>query len=619
MASYWTNDEILWQGAFWSESRQPDHTLQTGLHPGDFAKPFNIYHADGTFRTRQVSYFTEMLSFKFWQNFGLVFLRNYTLILIHILNALLTGILVFWLTRSRNAGWAGGLLALNSGAAMATLVYPFRNAKLLVMTFFLLGWIILAWKGRAPSRFSGKRLLILFTVLLLGLLTDEIAFFFFPILFFYIGIRFGLKGIFNRKIILGTITMLIIFAALSAAAYHISVNIIDTRAHTGEQSQFIQNLAGYLTNAVILSDITKAFFTYFLPRNYGYWDQTLPGILATLAALTVLILMIVYRPAKAQWKIVSPILLMILIKAFLFPHNAGYHRVFMPEGTVFPSLFFFSYYYIYAEALLFALALGILMKNLVASERRFCGVLLLIGLIGFSNITHLKDGPEDALKFMRFEKGHKEKPQEMVKRVIAAGSVIKDASLRPVYLSFPVGNKEILLAKRNDPFQNLYARMIPFRYLKALEKGHALVSYANVPFAKDCTPGEEMRRANTFYDVISRESFPVKKLRDTRGPEAIRPLIATRDQVATQIKQAPGAEVNEIVFFIKGHSGFLLEYNTRRIEGQQTYGNAYQMFRFDTRTLRPSEKKLNVRIHVLPVGENTKSFLIGPFLVTESY
>ena len=64
---YWLFNEILLHGFFWSMVGLDKFTLHLGLNWADWVKPFDCYHVDGIFRTRQFSYLFEMLSFKFWQ------------------------------------------------------------------------------------------------------------------------------------------------------------------------------------------------------------------------------------------------------------------------------------------------------------------------------------------------------------------------------------------------------------------------------------------------------------------------------------------------------------------------------------------------------------------------
>ncbi len=611
----WTNDEILWQGAFWSESPTLDHTISTGLHHADLIKPFNIYHADGTFRTRQVSYFVEMLSFKFWQNFELIFLRNYTIILIHLVNVILGAVLIFFLTRCKKTSLISLLLLLNSGAAIASMLYPFRNAKLLVMTFFLIAWIILAKDKMKFSDYSLKRIFSFFFFILLALLTDEISLFFLPILFVYLWLQQGAKELFHKKVIFPLILTGITFSLLTAGAYYLSVHVIDSTAPTGEQTHFLKSLGSYLTKPVILKDISRAFVFYFLRRNYGYWDKTPLGILAFLSSIALMLLILLFRTNKQQRNISLSILFFIILKAFLFPHNAGYHRVFMPEGTVFPSLFFFSYYYIYAEALLFALIIALCLKNTAASNKRFIFILMLISIISLSNALHLQEGPQDALKFMRFDKGNKEKPQEMVKKIKKIKNILKDQTYLPVYLSFPVGDSAIVLAKRNDPFNNLYTRMIPFLYLKSLEKGNALTSIINIKRDPINPLGGELFPSKYFYDVLTQKLYPLHEILEQFGENAFNPIIATKNSFGTKTTMIPPKGIVSIVFFIKGRSGFLLEYRDRKIEGQQMYGEAYQMFQIDNIASEKSLKPSFARVSILPIGKNEKSFLVGPFII----
>src|SRR3990167_2989740 len=62
---HWQQDEITYHRFFWSKDTPESFTLHTGLTKGDILKPFYAQQIDGVFRPRQVSYYLEMLSFKF--------------------------------------------------------------------------------------------------------------------------------------------------------------------------------------------------------------------------------------------------------------------------------------------------------------------------------------------------------------------------------------------------------------------------------------------------------------------------------------------------------------------------------------------------------------------------
>jgi len=476
---YWQQEEIVLHGFFWSMDGLDDFNLHTLLKSKDFLKPFSSYYVDGIFRTRQVSYFFEMVSFKFWQYFGKVFFQNYTLIGIHILNTMLLWLLVFRITKARETAWVSSLLFLNSGVALATLLFPFRNAKLLVMTFFLIGWLIIAYSKGKFCASSFWRIFSFLLAMVLAFFTDEIAFFIFPLLFFYIGFRDGFKELFHRRIVIAMIVSFVIWILLVLGALHMVSYTSHPNTTLGEVSNFIHNLSGYLINPQSYQDIVKAFSGYFLRRNFGYWDLTPFGIAAGVSACLLMISIFWGKPKRFQYKLCLILGIFIILKAILLPHNAGYHNTFMPKGTVFPSLFFFSYYYVYCEAVLLSLGIALLLHRPNFQSQRFVFLIGLVTIISLSNAIHLREGPPDALKNGNW--WNNAYRRKVVKSVISAGEVLKKKEYWPLYLSFPSGNESLVKGRRTDePTPNRYLRYIVTRYLRSFEQGRGLVSLDNV-------------------------------------------------------------------------------------------------------------------------------------------
>lgn len=606
----WINDEILWQGFFWSMSSPTDFNLQTGIHASDILKPFNIYHADGTFRARQVSYFTEMLSFKFWQNFELVLTNNFTITLIHLINSILAGYLVFLLANNIYCSIITLFLTLNCGVGLATILYPFRNAKLLVTTWFLVNFILIAKNKLSFSKYPLKTTIAFFSILLLSSFTDEIFLFLSVILFGYIFLKDGFASIKSKNLLIGLFTTICIFAALYISFYNISTKTIDPQAHTGEQVTFLKNLPHYIFNIQTYKDINKAFFGYFLRRNFGYWGFDILGVLSFISFFGLAIFSLVNFKKDSNLKVILLILFVITSKAILFPHNAGYHNILMPEGTFFPSLFFFSYYYIYCEAILFCIIVGLLTKDIASNKKFYLFIILSILTISISNLYHLKNGPQEVLKFMKFDKDNPEKPQSIVKRIEKI-KLIKTKNTTPIYISFP-NSTDVIKARRNDPFVNLYARMIPILYLKSFENGALISDFKNLPHpAENNEP--KLLSAKTYYDVMTEDIYDISKLNLKENSNKF--VIINKGQIKT-IPLFANNDTKEIIFFVKGYAGFLLHINGEKIEeGQQVYGETFKMLRINTQSLSTQIKKNLLALSIAAISE--KAELIGPFLVKE--
>ena len=207
---------MFWQGFFWSMDGIEKFTVHLGFHPADLAKPFVPYFADGAFRAREVSYVLEMTAFKFWQYFGQVFFRNYTLIFLHLLNATIVWFLTARITRCKKAAWLAALLALNSGVALATLLFPFRNAKILAVTFFLIAWLLVAGSKTKFCQTPFRTRAGFFVLILLDMFTDETTFFLAALLGIVIALRDGWRGLLHPKIFPGFVLVAGLFYALGA-------------------------------------------------------------------------------------------------------------------------------------------------------------------------------------------------------------------------------------------------------------------------------------------------------------------------------------------------------------------------------------------------------------------
>ena len=223
---YWVHPELVTFWFFWSDEGIDTFKLHQGINGDDLLKPFTSV-MDVGFRTRHVSYFFDMFSFKFWQNFEMGFFRNYNLIGLHLLNTMLLGLLVFYITRKKYLGLFCSLLFLNCGIALGTLLFPFRSAKVLVMTFFLLAWIIIAGCKQEFSKASNLRFCTFFLILLLASFTDEIFFFISPILFFYIYLRDGKDGLFNKRLYSGIFVYILLFLILTGSIIYLSKHLYD--------------------------------------------------------------------------------------------------------------------------------------------------------------------------------------------------------------------------------------------------------------------------------------------------------------------------------------------------------------------------------------------------------
>ena len=629
---WWQHGEIRYHNFFWSMDGQHDYNLHSGFKAADFLKPFAARDIDGEFRFRQVSYFLEMISFKFWQYLKVVSFRNYTLIGIHILNCILLWLLLVRLTENKKSAIIGAILFLNSGISLATLFFPFRNAKLVIMTFFLLGWLMIAnSKGRFCESLLRYRFLF-FSILTFSLFTDEYAFFLIPLLAVYLGLRDGIKGLFNRKIMLGFLSVIIV-SLIVAGVFFKTAKHLDSNISLWMEDAQLKKLPAYLTHSSIITDNLRAFFGYFLRRNFGYWDMSAGGILSVIAGIYLLGIILMTKLSPAIRKLNILLGGIIATKLFLLPHNAGFHPFIMPSTTIFPSLLFFSYYYPYCESLLCSISLGTFLNHTLSNNRNFIIGLCMVTFINLSSLIHLpQEGIKDTLLFHFWNKKYKSEVAERkqaAENVLSVRLQLRRPSSRPLYLSFPAGNQTIFTRKlltinpenfhpaldRRFPF---FDTMIPIMYLRDIEKGDVVISLKNVKSKKPQNPDFELANARLFFDVPTNKKYSLEILRQERNSN-FTPRIITNTVFEESINLPPGNGSSYVVFFIKGGADFRFQTGKGMVDGQQTYGQSYQIFSFpiDKGVAEQHDLLSELRLVVRPSIDKKPIDLVGPFVIPE--
>ena len=606
----WIQHETLLYRFYWSMDGPNQFSLHTGFNFYDFIKPFDCFYNDGIFRMRQFSYLTDMLSFKFWQYWEKGFFRNYTYIFIHLVNVGLVGWLIFSLTRRREPAIVGMLLALNSGIALATLLFPFRNAKLLIVTLFLIAWVMIV---NSPGKFrasSPRRLFIFSLIILLALFTDEIAFFVLPLLLVYIVIRDGKEGLFNRRILLYALGTVVLFLILTYVFFIIYLNMTETRFYDIKFKDYFWKWGTYFTDLRTPRDVGNAFLNYFLRKNFGFWDATLPGRFSALAFLVLLILGIKswFKSSVQIKQLVWVILGIIFLKAFLLPHDSGVHSLLMPTEAFFPTLLFFGYYYTYVDAILLVVLVSLSLNAFILDAKKLLFLLIALTIISISNFGHLKEGPKDALVFHDW---NKESMQESVGSILKTREMVSSQELWPIYLSFTSGNEALLKGRRYDGLRYLYARIIPVMYLRSIEQGRVIISLENAKAKNSFPTPYELLNAKYFLDCVSGVLYDLRKIKQQYGVESLIPR--EMEAPLTINAQKTNRPVDHVVFFIKGEAKFVLTYNGQQVNGDQYYGHSYQMFFYKADSpgfICPVDLKLTIS----PKYQNQEIYVVGPFI-----
>ncbi len=595
------------------DSENSAYTLHTGITKEDFLKLFAARAMENSFRFRQFSDFIDMVSFKFWQGLELATFRNYTLIFIHLINALLLYLVIKHLTASAMTAGIGVLLFLNSGVAITTLIFPFRTAKLLVMTFFLVQLnMILSARGKLADPSFFKKF-VFFSIFIFSFFTDELAILTAPAVLIFMAQREGGKEFLSRKMLWWLFFTVTAIVGFSVFAYFASKSF-DQGVNFSFQMEHLRDLASYWRDPSVVADTMRAFFLFFLRRNFGYWDFSFWGILAffAFAAVGIFAISNLKRWPPADRKIIFVFVALIAAKAFLIPHTNGVHRVIMPPETKFPSLLFFSYYYTYFDSLLLCLIFGLLLKQFLVSKEKFLIVLIAVGIVSLSNTAHLKDGPGDSLQFMMWKQNHKWATEQITR----VRSFLQKKNTCPVYLSFPTMESAVFKVSYNarETGERFYSACVLSMYLRALEDGRAIVSLWNarpkgLPLSVD-----ELSAAKSFLDIPSGELIDLKELQNSMMAGDMRPRMI-RAPIKTITVDVPAAKARKVLFFIKGYAEFSLEAGGKFISGGQTYGYAYQVFKYD---FIDNETDISqVRLTLRPVGGESGACVVGPVVLKE--
>lgn len=605
---YWVQNETILHRFFWSMDDIHNFSLHLGLKKEDWIKPFVSYYIDGMFRPRLFSYLLEMLSFKFWQWWETGYTRNYALIGIHLVNTALLWFVTFYLKKNKRVSWVATLLFFNAGAVLTTLLFPFRNAKLLSITIFLISWLVLLKSKNGIEKISFPRLLTFFSVWIIGLLTDETFYFWCLILFMFILVQEGKRGLFNRKFIWGIIISLSIIVISINLSYHISFKIAP-QAHYSSQLIFLKNLFGYFFHPSIFFDSLQALYFYFLRRNFGYWDQSIWGVLSFFSFLILLFLSL-HRVNLRDGKICICILAAVGLKAVFLPIYSGVHDIIMPQGTVFPSLLFFSYYYVYGEAMFFALILALLLNMKKEDKTSYILTLALVTVLNISNVTHVKQNLKETLMFHDWGTPDR---QAMVKRVAKVKPFLERKELFPLYLAFPSGEEPFVKGRIDDGIQFFTARVIPVMYLRSLKEGKAIISLQNVQPKHPFLYKQELLNARYFFDLGLWKLYDLEKLRIEKGREAFMPRRIIEPATVSHQELVKDASDVHVIYFVKGFAKMELDINGKNFPEEQLYGYSYQMFRVDMR-VQKSLVMIKVQLLINPKS-NSAVDIVGPFIV----
>jgi hypothetical protein len=490
-------------------------------------------------------------------------------VVLGVMNAVLLAAVVWRLTANVWATVAGGLLVLGSGITLATMTYGFRNAKVLVMTLFLVAATVVLQKTGSRAPVAPGRLAALAAVTVLAVFTDEVALFVIPVIWFDVLRRaHGRRG----ALLAAGITAIVI-GVLASASLAVARTVAHNAADTGALGKAMRGTVRLLFDEPVLRENVHAWTVYFLPRTVGAATDVAAGTAALggIALLAVLGLAGRHRRDVA-WRLVVALPLAGAALAVLLPHNAGVHSGLMPADARVPSLLYFSYYYPYPFTVILSLWLALLLAGV--GGVRGVTALALVTVANAGAAWHARESPPDALAF------HETGPAKLdaVRGMFALTSFARGLSpSAPAYVSFPIGPQTLvncdLPAARRDP-PDLRACLLPLLYLRDFESGRLRTSIENVVLARPNGQGEELIGARYFYDLPTARVLDLESLRRFGGLEET-PRRVPAGGAAWALQRGPHR--GPVVLLVRGASTVKVRGERALFVETQQYGQAYQL------------------------------------------
>ncbi len=364
----WQQVEMVSEDFYWSADLygQDINKLHSEFRFEDLEKIFYPKRVQGVYRARPLSFLLEIFSSKLRQWTEQSSFHNYTLILLHLLNTGLVYLLIYRLLNNRACALGCAMLFLNSGIALSTLFFPFRNARVLGLTSVLLAWLSLLKGNIRFCDLPKKRINLFCFFTLTAFYSDEFTFFVYPLILVYLLLRDGksiiANGDTNKRIFITASIYILLFLGLLNVA-----QIIDPSRNLGEYNVFLNFfMTEAFSSMAFLFNIMESYFFYFLRFILGYWDHTISGMLASGACVIFLFLFFLNKKKKSDIIFAAIVFVWIFIKALLIPHPAGVHPHIMPAHAQFPSILYFAVISTFSFNILIQLlsALGLSIREL---------------------------------------------------------------------------------------------------------------------------------------------------------------------------------------------------------------------------------------------------------------
>lgn len=621
----WQQSEMTVESFYWSANLygKACNTLHSDLRFEDFEKILSIQKSSALYRARPLSYLLELLSSKVFIWTQQISFRKYSLIILHVLNALLLYRVLRQLLSVKIYSAGCAMLFLNSGVALSTLFFPFRNARMLCLFFFLLSWLTLLKKDTKFSELSRLRIHLFCLSSICCFFSDEFSFVLYPFLALFLLMREGRSLWKNSHTNLTIIVTAVIYLLLSFGLYQ-TARIIDPSKSTVEYASFFHYFSiDRFFDGAFYQDVFESYFLYFLRFVLGYWDHTLPGILALLAMLLGIVLFLAGPKEKRELHIAFLCFLWIFLIAVFVPHYCGLHREIMPPHAGFPSLLYFGYYYTYIPLFFFVLGFAFLLKKPVGKKKWILPLFLCgVTIINYSNVRHLSRGIESAKIFHdnEFELYH------AIENVLDFNTKKERFLDGAVYLSFPSGSKQRFSPRAKslvslDHYAAVtpllksflsYNFLVPFQFLVSIENGDVIISLDNIETVKRGETSDELVQARYFYDLEQRKGIDLFSVRKNQGISQFYPEKIESGEYEKNFYVTAKDEAKELIFFVKGGSYLSVCVNGQEKRFVQNYGQSYQLFSVPVKSV---EGGLDIDLKIHQMIKEHAVYLVGPFLL----
>lgn len=508
----WHPEKTKFQG--WFLSLLDSNRLTSAFNRQDLIKPLMWDKVDGSYRSRQLSYFFELISNKIQvytrYYFGATY-NDITIIFIIFLCALFIGIIVYRYTNSIGSSAIAGSCFLASSQVMQDICFIFRNAKSLVTLFSLIGGYLLILACRKQRPFYSIPFYAFLFIIFINLFIDEVALltipFYWAIIFFSCGYRALLKIRLWICFLAIGVLYLFLFAYLFP---HLSsrITLAPTLAST---TNALQWLIGSLRSiGYYIRSINGAVF--HTVHNLG--NYTVCSLLWKILLIIFYIVLLLYFLLSARKRF------LLLVAGFYGSYILAYYFIILQRHLVIPEFIYSPFYYLFPSIPILYIFIGCLSYFSPFQKRAsYSFIFIFIFLvISVSNLVHL-----DILRIPKIEEhGFKKQQINEAKKILYIDKIKRslEANCLPIYIAYPQEKVEDInwLEYQNRMWSgsmpySVYPAIIPIMYLRDFEVGSLVNQPEMYERLKNYNPDVFLTSAKVYWDVPHNSMIDLEKFR----------------------------------------------------------------------------------------------------------